>query len=252
MGLQTAALDPAHMLDKGISPNMIGSLFKDLTYEKALAPRGVLSDQVLVLWNLTQKFYDDTKVGDRLNKLELKDYCNPKSPHSNYPVFNAGSMTKCRRLVPFAAQLSRDFNLGSRRDAHRQCAFEALERVYNIILTGPDHLPDQTVSNLRSTIDDFLAHQAWLNKQGLERNVFVYNCTIKSHYLWHLGEDSKWQNPRLGWTYQDEDFVGRIAALCRSVTRSTGAVQRQRALLSKYGLAMPVRWQRQAVRTPAR
>ena len=98
------------------------------------------------------------------------------------------------------------------------------------------------VPTLQTDVDCFLAHQNWLHDYGIEISQALYPVTIKSHYLWHMPQDARWYSPRLGWTYLDEDFVGRVAALCRSVTRSVANVQRPRKLLNKWLLAMAVQW----------
>ena len=92
------------------------------------------------------------------------------------------------------------------------------------------------------TVDAFLAHQNWLHQYGVGENNAVYWRTIKSHMLWHMARDSQFYNPRLGWTYNDEDFVGKVAALCRSVTRSIPNLDRPRKLLEKWLVAMSVQW----------
>ena len=47
VSLRTHCLDPAHMLDKGISMHMLGSLFKDLVWDKNL--------QVVAAWRPTRR-----------------------------------------------------------------------------------------------------------------------------------------------------------------------------------------------------
>ena len=241
---RTAALDTAHTLDKGVSEKVLGSIFKELVYDHALC-RGPLSSQLACLWELMRKYYQDNNIEDRINCLELKDFCVPGAPHRNYPHFNPGNMTKVRVLIPFGRLLAHQFNTGSRRDAHRQELMDNLCRIYDIILTAPDHLPDDMLHEFQDCIDAFLAHQTWLHNDGQTRGEYVYSVTIKSHYLWHIGQDAKWYNPRLGWCYADEDFVGKIAALGRSVTRATTSVKRGKLVLAKYAMALAVRWQKQ-------
>ena len=35
----------------------------------------------------------------------------------------------------------------------------------------------------------------------------VFNCTIKLHAVWHIGYNSKWENPRSSWCWMGEDFM---------------------------------------------
>ena len=41
----------------------------------------------------------------------------------------------------------------------------------------------------------------------------VFNCTIKLHAVWHIGYNSKWENPRLSWCWMGEDFMN----VCRTL-----------------------------------
>ena len=241
--MRTYALDPAHTLDKGISQYMLGSIFKELVYGHVLAPRSRdLEPQVQVLWNLIREFYDRTRCPDRLDKLTLKCFTNPKKPHQEQPCFAPGNMTKCRRLIPFGLELAEKFSDASRHDQHRIAAFKHLDSVYTQIFESPDFLSEHESTQLQISVDGFLAHQNWLFDYGVQSGEPLYSVTIKSHYLWHMAKESVWYSPRLSWTYSDEDYVGKIASLCRSVTRSVPNVQRPRKLLEKWLLAMAVQW----------
>ena len=243
VGMRTYALDPAHTLDKGVSQYTLGSLFKELVYGFELAPgTRTLVAQISVLQNLMKDFYKRTGCSEQIDRIQLKDFVNPKKPHSEYPVFTAGNMTKCRRLIPFGLELAKSFNSGSKHDRHRVAALESLDSMYTQMYKGPDFLSEAQSNQLIRTVDAFLAHQNWLHEDGAALGLPVYCRTIKSHMLWHMARDSKWYNPRLGWTYNDEDYVGRIAGLCRSVTRAVAPKNRAHKLLSKWLVAMSVCW----------
>jgi hypothetical protein len=118
-------------------------------------------------------------------------------------------MSKCRRLVPFGLELAQQFNSGSSHDLHRVAAFSMLDSVYSQMYQGPDFFTEAESAKFMRTVDAFLAHQNWLHQYGVGENNAVYSRTIKSHMLWHMARDSQFYNPRLGWTYNDEDFVGK-------------------------------------------
>jgi hypothetical protein len=242
--MRTYALDPAHTLDKGMTQNILGSLFKELVYGRELAPNTtVLDNQVVILNMLLNDFYERQSCSDRVERIRIKDFVkNPKSPNVDFPIFTAGNMTKCRRLLPFGLSLARDFNDGSPHDVHRLELFKSFDAVYEQIYHGPDFFTDSEVALLQRNIDRVLAHQNWLHTHAADNGFKHYNVTIKSHMLWHMGRDAKYYNPRFGWTYNDEDFVGKIASLCRSVTRSVANQSRGQKLLEKWLLAMHCSW----------
>ena len=151
-------------------------------------------------------------------------------------------MSKVRRLVGFGVELAELASKGTRRDLHRIQAFKDLHRIYTIIYEGDDFLAPELVLELQAVIDSFLAHQNWLLAEAESRGVKCYRVTMKSHYLWHIGQDASWYNPRLGWTYSDEDFVGKISSLAAATTMATKDVQRPALILRKYLAALVQRW----------
>eukprot|EP00974_Lingulodinium_polyedra_P077268 7479545-Lingulodinium_polyedra.AAC.1 len=74
----------------------------------------------------------------------------------------------------------------------------------------------------------------------------LWYVTEKNHYAQHVGIDllaTKF-NPRFGWTYADEDYVGRIAQTARACTRANGPLRMPSALHFRYRNLMYLRWQR--------
>eukprot|EP00974_Lingulodinium_polyedra_P016608 1610798-Lingulodinium_polyedra.AAC.1 len=60
----------------------------------------------------------------------------------------------------------------------------------------------------------FLVHYQHLAHVNLQAGRRLFYVTPKGfHYPWHIGHVCRWYNPRAGWTYVDEDFMGRIADL---------------------------------------
>ena len=49
----------------------------------------------------------------------------------------------------------------------------------------------------------------------------LFHITIKAHYLIHIAIMSKYINPRLGWCYTGEDFVGRLRKVIAICLRGT-------------------------------
>lgn len=62
----------------------------------------------------------------------------------------------------------------------------------------------------------------------------LYNVTFKSHHFWHMAYMARWVNPRSGWCYPEERFVGLLARVVKSVVMGGGA--------SALGATLPVKW----------
>jgi len=67
------AIDPAHTLDKGVTEHVLGSLFKNLIYEKQLC-RGDHGANLRVLNILLQGFYEGRRSKNRVRSIVLKEY----------------------------------------------------------------------------------------------------------------------------------------------------------------------------------
>ena len=73
---------------------------------------------------------------------------------------------------------------------------------------------------------------------------FFWLVVPKFHFWFHLAMFARFSNPRTYWTYQDEDFVGRVARIGASVVRGTGGLKVGRGIMSKYLRVLAMRWQR--------
>ena len=62
----------------------------------------------------------------------------------------------------------------------------------------------------------------------------LFHVTFKSHLMWHLGYSCFFFNPRCGWCYRDESFVGRVAKVAQSVACGRGALRLGTSLAHKW------------------
>ena len=198
MQVRSCAVDPAHTLDKGCVESTLGSVFKNLVYEKTLATRGTLGDNVVMLNTTLAEWYKQQPQKTQVGRILLKDFVDPWAPHKDYPEYNSGSMSKNRSLVGFATHLCRCFHSGSDRDQQRLLCCENLERILHIIYTGSDFLPPHEVSRLRTSVDAYLWHQTYLRWEAEQRAALEYGITYKHHYLWHVAQEAEFINPRVG------------------------------------------------------
>ena len=83
-------------------------------------------------------------------------------------------------------------------------------------------------------VDAFLRKQNRLAMMYWDRNVKQYNVTFKSHLFWHMARHCKFFNPRHGWAYRDESFVGKVATVVKSVISGNGQLQSGHALAVKW------------------
>ena len=80
----------------------------------------------------------------------------------------------------------------------------------------------------------------------MQSNCLLFHMTEKAHYVQHVGLDilKLLYNPRFGWTYCDEDFMGKIAQIAKSSTRARGPLKIGHSLMFRWRNRLCVRWLR--------
>jgi len=97
-------------------------------------------------------------------------------------------------------------------------------------------------------VRQFLQAQNALGKHYKERQpqLLLFPVTFKSHLMWHFGHSCQFFNPRCGWCYRDESFVGYIARVAKSVVAGLGAKRVALSLAKKWRWMLHLRmWQRE-------
>jgi hypothetical protein len=69
-------------------------------------------------------------------------------------------------------------------------------------------------------------------------DMFVFNITLKCHYMIHAAILARHYNPRLGWCFMGEDFMKRVKNVAASCTRGMGAKMVTRKMLIKITRAL--------------
>ena len=99
---------------------------------------------------------------------------------------------------------------------------------------GGHVLSEEEADDVVTAVDAFLRTQNELAMIYWDRGVRHYNVTFKSHLFWHMARQARFFNPRHGWTYRDESFVGSVAKVLHSVISGNGALRSGRALAVKW------------------
>ena len=66
------------------------------------------------------------------------------------------------------------------------------------------------------------------------RGLFLFNYTIKLHYILHIGNECEQINPRIGWCYAGEDMMLRVKILAQSCYSGVPLHRLGDKILSKY------------------
>ena len=152
-------------------------------------------------------FYSRNKhIGSRLGGLRFENFTDPGKPHTAFPELSCKA-AQARYLVPFGVELSRDPNLnsGSDHDMALLYALEHMQGFYDKMLVGPNFLSAATSAAMIDDAEKFLAFYTFLANHSAEHGILRFGYKPKHHYFYHMSTDAVRMNPRLGWTYADED-----------------------------------------------
>ena len=84
-------------------------------------------------------------------------------------------------------------------------------------------LPPAAAAKFKESAYAFAALTAVLGHHFHPRGDRLFNFTIKSHYLCHLGDTAAYWNPRKSWCYAGEDMMHKMKVLIQSSQRGAAA-----------------------------
>ena len=250
-------LDVLHILDLGIAQHVAGSTIFLLVFDTGL--RCSVDDKLTFVWGKLVAAYEalGTTAGERIPHavfmamFDKRRGYYPTSPpelHSKAAVARhiiAALDYVVRRMGAWSQAgggFAGDDDGTLRGMVAMLCTNFAL--FYNCIAYHGQWMPSQAAEEAHDALlATGCAHQALCNRfMSLGRKLF--HVTEKAHYAQHIALDIKTTryNPRFGWTYQDEDYMGKIAQVARACTASRGALRLSGAFAFRYRNRMHLLW----------
>lgn len=96
----------------------------------------------------------------------------------------------------------------------------------------------EVCQNFFQQVSMFLALLTAIANHFHAQGRFLFNVTVKAHYLKHLGAFSFYLNPRLAWNYAGEDFMQKIKNLVQGSHKGTSAQNVASKVLDKYATGL--------------
>ncbi len=220
--LQHIAVDVLHTADLGVSALALGSLFAELLRE----PRwGRSKEQRLQQLNAELKaWYRRTRPPSQIQQItEQMVRQEGKAPQLQ------AKGAECRYLVPFGAELAQQsLQIFSEEPAFlaehyrtRAACLGALQRFYESLRADPFEAATAAAAGTQFLCSYGRLHDGVRGLRGrqgarqVQRDAEAWAIKPKHHLFAHLVQRSGVQlgNPRLFWTYADEDFMGLVAGM---------------------------------------
>jgi len=221
-------LDILHILDLGVLQWFLASAIWTLVHESGLP--GDFHARANHIWALLCSAYaaEGTNAREKISREEFFGaFARQTGPKpGSYPELSSKA-AKLRHTLPALLRVCEEVHRS--QGLHRQEHLDRLEclrnlvRFYSIVEGGGHVLSPPDAAELATVTDAFLRHQNNASSIYWDRGVKLYNVTFKSHLLWHMSRHAKWFNPRHGWAYRDESFVGSVAKVARSIVHGCGA-----------------------------
>ena len=221
-------IDVLHTLDLGICQHIGGSIFYLLAFDADLP--GNLTDRLNSLWLHCCKAYDalGTPAGERLSHPQFFGIWDKSKSYlpTKYPVLHSKGAVGRHAMAMLKLVLRR---LGPRTEPfeHSRALLEGLCKFYDVIMTADMWLtPGEARDASEGLLEAGVHHQALCHLHETAGRQLFY-MTEKAHYAQHIGLDllESGFNPRFGWTYGDEDFMGRIAQVAKPCLRGRGPLR---------------------------
>jgi hypothetical protein len=198
--LDMIVLDWLHIMDLGVSQDVIGNFFNELIQEGGF--RGPSKEaRLAVLWEKIQDYYREARPSSRLSSLtqEMIQVSTKK------PKLRAkGGET--RYLVPFAAALARDF-------AHLSPHWTAVSSMLQLLLAIMENMASAAfdASKVAALSRKFCVLLAALEREAdLLQNPKAWRMKPKAHLMQEMLEFASFYvgNPSSFWCYKDESWCG--------------------------------------------
>ena len=201
-------LDWLHVVDLGISQDLLGSLFAEAIRSSAL-PGNNKAERLKALWFRLRTFYRDAKVTCRIDNLTEEMFQRDgKAPKLKLK----GGET--RQLVPFAAEFSREI-----ADKDGSSYWKTVADVFDRLLLCCKHIAarpfvphalaqaSKELCILWSVLENTASSQGkllWVKKPKV--HLFQELC---EYQVFSLG------SPEMFWTYRDESWCGHMSTAAK-------------------------------------
>ena len=201
--------DLMHISELGVVLHIIANILFSIVYvDGARTDKEAQFDRV---WAEILAKYKSLRLKHKLTKLHLRQICDTRAPHADFPVLKQVKAAEAKHLLRAVAAVALDHNSGSDIHTHRARVASSLVEVYDIVESS-GHFISNT-AEFKAAASRFQIHYQWLAKRALQDGKKMWSVVNKFHHFEHMIAQGVFENPALFWAYSGEDFVGRISRL---------------------------------------
>ena len=210
----------------------IGGAMSELVFDGVF--EGSDDQRLQDLWELILFQYGAQDSPNRLSILPLSIFYKGANTFSCF----TGKAGEALSLIFVLHEICVELDTGSERDAHRIACFESLSSIFQICSSNGHFIPPPEAEAMLAACERFLVHYNWLSNFAIVSLRLDYNPTFKFHMLWHICYHAQFQNPKVGWCFQFEDFVGECIRAAKGCMHGSSLSIVGRKVLENFVLAL--------------
>ena len=226
-----------HVKHLGIDQYFCGSVLWLLCY---IVLEDSASENLARVVLKAKEWWTANKYGDHFNNIKLSMFHDPAKPYEQFPKLK-GRAAEIKNLVPALLHIWTAYS-DPTDTLHKLISFglrcsHRLDQIMHEHVKD-DVLPPDTAREWKTCVFAFLACQTKLARSFNNDGFKLFNVTVKSHALAHIGLDAQKLNPRRGWCYAGEHMMHNQRVLASSCCRGNTAHQASSKMTQKYRFGM--------------
>jgi len=228
--------DVMHVCDQGISSHVIANVLWTMVFQDMTGDKNANFE---TLWQRLREIYSELKLAYAITKFELKQICDPDSPHAAYPCLRQVRAAETRHLLKVVSALANERSNGSQLHKHRALMCEALVKFYDIIHESGYYITDG--ATFKQAASQFQLNYQWLSQNAMQNGQHLWSVVPKHHFFEHLVDQALFENPKMFWVYTGEDFVGRLCRVAHFVLPGKATHDLTSFLVERYLIGFHLR-----------
>ena len=161
-----------------------------------------------VIWSDVCAVYKELGV-PHSERISDSKFFNIKNSKKKFPCLSCKAAI-CKHLLPVMEVISRRRGSGSLKDRLRLTVLGELNKFIDTIEVAGHHLTSDQSNTVVNSVTEMLIAYVALATLAMNSRMKIWSVTPNFHYFYHLAQHSRWSNPRMGWVFKDEDYVGRL------------------------------------------
>ena len=252
-------LDILHILDLGVCQHICGSVLFLMVWDTAL--QGDLEKRTETVWQKLLDAYDSlgTASGERYTHASFSNiFAKNKTRDPNSWIQLHSKAAVCRHTVPALHYMMRhlaDWAPNGTNFIHDEegsvttMVSEMLRQLnlfYDCIAYHPQWMSHDAAKEVHDALLAAGCCHTSLCDFYMRKQRMLFNVTEKAHFAQHIALSTlaSRYNPRFGWTYQDEDYMGKVAQVAKACAKSRGPTKMPAAFIFRWRNRMQLMWAR--------